>query len=230
MSDYAAVYRDHAAAYDELVAAEDVDNNLGAWLAQRVNGSTQAIDIGAGTGRVTRALLELGATVRASDREAAMIDVARQRLSDYPAERLTLGVADAGSLPYSDGSADFVIAGWVYGHFRSWMPDDWRDAVGAALSEMRRVAAAGATLVIIETQGTGVTEPRVSESLDEYFAWLESEHGFERTTIRTDYLFDSVEQAATRCGFFFGEAMAERIRSNGWARVPEFTGVWSRTR
>ena len=38
----------------------------------------------------------------------------------------------------------------------------------------------------------------------------------------------TTEEAVARTEFFFGPELAARIRANGWARLPEWTGVWSR--
>jgi len=107
------------------------------------------------------------------------------------------------------------------------MADDWRAHVGRALAEMRRALEPGAPLVVIETLGTGSETPAPpNPGLAEYYAWLEAQ-GFARMTIRTDYRFASVDDAATVTGFFFGPTFAERVRAQGWARVPECTGIWS---
>jgi hypothetical protein len=37
-----------------------------------------------------------------------------------------------------------------------------------------------------------------------------------------------VDAAVARTEFFFGPELAEKIRANGWARLPEWTGVWHR--
>ncbi|MEM9490080.1 MAG: class I SAM-dependent methyltransferase, partial [Myxococcota bacterium] len=61
-----------------------------------------------------------------------------------------------------------------------------------------------------------------------YYARLEQRHGFERTTLRTDYAFASPEKAAESCRFFFGDDLATLILDNRWSRVPEWTGLWSK--
>jgi hypothetical protein len=48
----------------------------------------------------------------------------------------TARVGDARSIPLADAVADVSIAAWVFGHFRHWMPDGWRDDVGRAINEM----------------------------------------------------------------------------------------------
>ena len=126
----------------------------------------------------------------------------------------------------TDASADLAIAGWVFGHFRLWMPEGWRDEVSSAVGEMRRVVRPGGKLVVVETLGTGHVEPRRNDALDEYFALLEERFGFTRSWIRTDYVFSSIEEAARICGSFFGAPMEATIRRNGWATVPECTAVF----
>ena len=102
-------------------------------------------------------------------------------------------------------------------------------AIGRALAELERALRPGGTLVVIETLGTGRTEPAPpTPELAEYFAWLEGEQGMRRVAIRTDYRFADVEAAARATGFFFGAEFAARVRREGWARVPECTGLWWR--
>ena len=84
-------------------------------------------------------------------------------------------------------------------------------------------------MLILETLGTGSLTPAPpTPQLAEYYAWLENEWGFQRREIRTDYEFANVEEAIGRMEFFFGAALADKIRANGWVRVPEWTGVWSK--
>jgi hypothetical protein len=87
----------------------------------------------------------------------------------------------------------------------------------------------GGTLIVIETLGTGFTEPAApAPELADYYAWLESQRGFGRHALRTDYGFDSVSEAARVLGFFFGEQMAALVAEGGSPRVPECTGIWSK--
>jgi hypothetical protein len=84
----------------------------------------------------------------------------------------------------------------------------------------------GGRTLVIETLGTGAREAAPpSAALGEYSTFLEA-RGFSRSEVATDYLFASVEEAADVLGGFFGPAMAERIRAERWARVPEWTGIW----
>jgi ubiquinone/menaquinone biosynthesis C-methylase UbiE len=155
-----------------------------------------------------------------------MLDIARRRLAEIDPQGWTLSCADARDLPIEPSSFDVAIAGWVFGHFRHWMPDNWQMTIGLALSEMARGVREGGQLVVIETLGTGGSTPRApNEGLAEYYAWLEG-RGFARTCVRTDYEFPDVETAAEVTGAFFGSDFADRVRRESWKRIPECTGLW----
>jgi hypothetical protein len=94
---------------------------------------------------------------------------------------------------------------------------------------MHRLAAPGGALIIMETLTTGSLTPiPPTPGLAQYYTWLENEWGFTRQEIQTDYQFASVDEAVTKTEFFFGPALAEKIRVNGRSRLPEWTGVWGK--
>ena len=229
--DQSHIYAHHAEEYDALVSAEDCDGNLlPAIEAVAPLAGTAVLDVGAGTGRVTRLVAARAARVVGVDRSPAMLAVARRRLEAMaPPAAWELHCADARDLPVPDAWADVAVAGWAFGHFRLWMPEGWREEIGRALAEMERALVPGGALVVIETLGTGRAEPGPpSPALAEYYDWLESTQGMTRAAIRTDYLFADVEEAARVTGFFFGDDFGARVLREGWKRVPEHTGIWSR--
>ena len=61
-----------------------------------------------------------------------------------------------------------------------------------------------------------------------YYRFLESEWGFTRGVVPTDYRFTSLEEAVETIGFFFGDELAAKVKANRWVIVPEWTGVWWR--
>jgi ubiquinone/menaquinone biosynthesis C-methylase UbiE len=230
MADYHAIYSapDSAALYDRLVSREDREGNVLATMRKLVSlEGAHVVEMGAGTGRLTRLLAPHVAHVVSCEGEAAMVEVARADLARRGIENVTLHVADNRALPVSDGVADLAIAGWTFGHATGWYPDAWRGPIGAMLDEAFRVTRPGGAIVILETLGTGRTEPAAPRpELAAYYAMMEDERGFTRHAIRTDYQFESLEEAESLVRFFFGNTLADRVAAEQLLVVPECTGVW----
>ncbi|MDQ3035891.1 MAG: class I SAM-dependent methyltransferase, partial [Myxococcota bacterium] len=227
-AEQARIYEERAEAYDALISAEDSLGELARALDRVVSIEGAVIaDVGAGTGRIARTIGARARKVHLIDRAAPMLEVARRRLEAQGDVEFEIHHADARALPLADASCDAAIAGWVFGHFRHWMPEGWALEVDAAIAEMRRVVRPGGAIVVVETLGTGHATPRTHEALDGYFEHLERAHGFTRSWIRTDYQFADVETAARVCGSFFGEPLVAKIRAEDWARVPECTAIFS---
>jgi ubiquinone/menaquinone biosynthesis C-methylase UbiE len=115
-----------------------LDAKLATELAELGVGPNETVlDIGCGTGNLTRAVLaRLGRRGRvvAVDFAVRMIDLARRNVPD---PRVEWHVADARSLPLPDGSCDRVFCFSVWPHF------DDREAVA---TELRRVLRPGGCL------------------------------------------------------------------------------------
>lgn len=225
------IYEHSADTYDELVTSEDHEKNLVAAIERKRHlTGARVLEVGVGTGRITSQLLDHGASVVGFERAAPMLAVARRKLERFTSERLELHRADARSLPIDDGGFDLAIAGWVFGHFRHWMPDAWKATIGRAVDEMSRGLNEGGVVVIVETMGTAATEPAPpNAALAEYYAWLES-LGFEREVIRTDYRFADVETAGRVLGAFFGDRLRDFVKRERSVVVPEYTAVFTRPR
>lgn len=226
MPDYRDIYAQHADAYHELVLAEDYRGELPAALRDLPGlDGARVIEVGMGTGRVTRLLIEGGARVVGYERSSAMLAVARRWLGDA----FEGHVADIRETPLPPESANLAIAGWVLGHFCEWYGAEWQREIDAVLENLWGALQPGGTLVIIETLGTGAAQAGApSAELAEYYAWLESSWGLQRRELRTDYRFDSLESAARSVGFFFGPELERRVREHAWRVVPEWTGLWWR--
>lgn len=222
---FARIYRHEPEKYQRLVAAEDCMGELASHLDELVTASSRIVDIGAGTGRLTVALCRPGIEIHGIDKEAAMLGVARSRLEACGGD-WQLSIADARSLPVATDWGDAAIAGWVFGHFTELHPDDWEVELRKAIAEMGRVVRSGGVQVIIDTLGTGTTEPRApNRALAEYHHRLES-LGFERSVLRTDYEFASVEESVELLDWFFG--LGDWARHHNSKRIPEYTGWWER--
>lgn len=217
------IYATQAAAYDAMVSREDYQGNL--WTALRHIrdfSGLRVVDVGAGTGRITRLLAPHIEQITAVDLSPHMLKQANLQET---------AVADACYLPFQSSIADGAIAGWALGHSVGWYPDTWQTVIGQAIASMQRILRPTGSLILIETMGTG-TETAVAPhaGLAAYYAWLETDLGFAHTTIPTDYQFTSVAEAIELTQFFFGDALAEKIQQQQLTILPEFTGIWWRTK
>jgi hypothetical protein len=93
------------------------------------------------------------------------------------------------------------------------------------MTEMKRVLRPNGQIILFESLGTGNETPIQLEHLKSYYPWLD-EAGFQNKWIRTDYRFESVEEATDLAGFFFGEEVTAQIIQKQSTILPECTGVW----
>lgn len=223
---FRAVYTEGAEDYQRLVEYEDAAGLLWAHLDTLIDWSAcDVIELGAGTGRVTVPLAQRARSVRAFDAHRPMLDIAERRLTAAGLTNVELAVAEHRDLPVADGSADALIEGWAVAHYVDWEPDSWAAAVDAAVAEMRRVVRPGGIVVLIETLGTGGTEPMPpTPALAALYDHLETVHGFDRSWVRTDYAFADPDTADHVVRTFFGDDMAVHLDGS---RLAECTGIWT---
>lgn len=224
---FRAVYAEGAADYHRLVQYEDAAGLLWDHLDALVDwAAADVVEIGAGTGRLTVPVAERARSLRAFDGAPAMLAVARERLAAAGRHDVTLTVAEHRDLPIDTDTADVLIEGWAVAHYVDWEPDTWPAALDAAVAEMDRVVRPGGRLVLIETLGTGSTEPRPpTDALATLYERLETVHGMERSVVRTDYEFPDADTARSVVEHFFGATMLGALDG---ARLAECTGVWTR--
>lgn len=149
--------------FAEAYEAENENNLVNAYyerpamlaLAGDVTGR-RILDAGCGSGPLSAALRDRGATVTGIDVSAEMLALARRRLGEDAA----LHRADLnGPLPFDDGAFDDVVASLVLHYLEDW---------GPALAELRRVLRPGGRLI------ASVDHPFVAYTIQEprpdYFA------------------------------------------------------------
>jgi len=135
---------------------------------------------------------------------------------------------DNANLSFKAGFADLAIEGWNFGHATSWHSDQWQTVIERYLDEMFRVLKPNGLAILLETMGTGATEPTPpNQALGLLYQYLETQ-GFTYQWFRTDYQFPSVKDAIQHTQFFFGDEMAKLVEKNNSAIVPECTGMWYR--
>lgn len=231
VSDFRAIYAHEADRYHTLVSHEDAAGELARALSRVADlRNARVIELGMGTGRVTRLLLEAGARVKGYELSPGMLAVARRTLAERferLGERFEGVVADIRGVELPAKSADVVVAGWCLGHFCEWFGEQWQGEIDGVLRRAWEALDAGGTLIVIETLGTGVelAGPPNAE-LAAYYRFLEGSWGMARVQFATDYEFPSLDAALESMGFFFGPELAARVRMRGSVRVPEWTGLW----
>ncbi len=223
--DQFAIYREQARRYENLVAHEDFQHNLAPALsAIRSFDQADWVEWGAGTGRLTELAASTARSIVALDASVAMLAVAADKLKQSKGVMWQVAVTEHRRAPLPDRCADIAIAGWTIIYLSSKFVPDWQGALRQAIGEMQRVLRPGGALIIIETLGTGWSEPQ--RLYPDYYDFLENELGFQLKWIRTDYQFGSVDEAVDGLGFFFGKRFEQEIRDNQWSVVPECTGIW----
>ena len=226
MSNDKEVYAAQADQYERLIRREDWQNNLEKTIEQiLIPAGLDLLDLGAGTGRLTRLLAARSRSLTACDASAHMLALTESflRASGHPNWRTA--VADHRQIPLPAASVDLVVSGWSFCYLAVWGGSSWQFALQDGLNEIERLLRPGGTVILFETLGTGHETPQTPEKLAGYYAWL-AERGFQSTWIRTDYKFDSLEEAIKLASFFFSAEMGATIRANGWQILPECTGVW----
>ena len=231
MTDFKRIYREEAKQYEQLVSREDYKGYIERALRQiRSFDNLNILELGAGTGRLTRLLAPYASNIIACDFSPHMLSVARTKLNDFGQSNWQIIAADNESVPLAPQSADMAIAGWSLGHSVGWYPDHWQAVIGRALAEMERVLQPQGTIIILETLGTFQEKPQPpTPELARYYRWLEDEYAFSSTWIRTDYRFASIQETIELTGFFFGDDLAAAVQASGNLIVPECTGIWWRT-
>jgi SAM-dependent methyltransferase len=229
MPDQMTIYQQHADQYEQLTAHEDYEHNLYAALtAIRSFDQIDVAEWGAGAGRVSALVAPHARSIFAGDLNPHMLRIAAAKYRHYAQLRWQVLAMDHRRAPLPDRVADVALAGWTLCYMaRKFCGGLWQQHLTQAIDEMRRVLRPGGTIIIIETLGTGETEPHpMADWFAEYFDFLENDLGFQATWIRTDFKFDSLEQAAATISFFFGDEWAAKVRDNNWIILPECTGIW----
>ena len=222
------IYAQHADQYDALVEREDPQRNLLAAIQSIAPlAGRDVVELGAGTGRVTRLVAPHAKSIHAFDGSAHMLEVARGHLQRSGLSNWQVDMAPNHAIPLADGCADLVMEGWSFGHLAGWYPDTWRDQLAQVMAETRRLVRPGGTILLIETLGTDFETPHVvTDGLGALFAVLAWEYGCQSKWIRTDYAFESVDEAERLTRFFFGDGLGDRVRREQLTMLPECTGLW----
>ncbi len=220
------IYKTEGDKYEALIAREDHQGNILKTLREITPLEDRLVlDLGAGTGRLACLLAPHVKHVHAFDVSEEMLRVCKQKFTASGLSNWQVDLADHRKLPVPDQTADLVVSGWSVSYLAVWNPDTWLEEMNAWLTEMRRVLRPGSFIVLFESLGTGNEAPIKLEHLEKFYPWLD-EVGFQNKWIRTDYKFESLQEAEELSRFFFGDELGNKVRDKGWVTLPECTGVW----
>jgi ubiquinone/menaquinone biosynthesis C-methylase UbiE len=226
MPDHKRVYKQEGDRYQQLVAREDYQENLLPALQKILDlKGLDVIDLGGGTGRLTGLLAPLVDSILVTDLSHHMLTVALEQLNQSGSRNWDVINADHRNIPMVHGLADLVISGWSFCYLAVWSEENWEKTLEQGLEEIKRLLRIGGSVIIIESLGTGNTEPIIIDKLAKYLDYLEKA-GFQRSWIRTDYQFRDREEADKLVEFFFGKEMLEIIVQLDKPILPECTGIW----
>ena len=220
------IYQNDGDRYEALIAREDYQGNITRALEEIISpDNLDVFDLGAGTGRLAVMLAPRARSVRAFDISEEMLRVCRSRFEASGLSNWQVDVADHRQLPVEDHSADLVVSGWSVSYLAVWNNEHQTNELDVWLVEMQRVVRKGGWVVLFESLGTGNESPVRLEHVESTYQWLDK-NGFQNKWIRTDYKFNSVDEAEELASFFFGEELGKKVRQNNWVILPECTGVW----
>ena len=122
---------------------------------------------------------------------------------------------------------DVIVAGWTLCHIIDDFPKQWRQKMDALFIKLAKSQSSNSKIIVIETLGTRCSSESAPPHLSEYYSYL-LEQGFTKQVIRTDYKFETLEQAKRLVPFFFGEEMLSKLEGDSTYILPECTGIWSK--
>ncbi|HUV16060.1 MAG TPA: class I SAM-dependent methyltransferase [Pelolinea sp.] len=219
------VYASHADQYELLILREDYQKNIPREIREILNPSgLDIVELGAGTGRLTRDLVKEAKYVYTCDASHHMLSQANSVLNHQSRSNFLQSIADMRQTPFLSGCADMVIAGWSFCYLTVWGGDGWQRELDKGIQEAQRLLRQDGVIILLENFGTGFESPHPPPHLKGYFEYLELK-GFQSTWFRTDYQFNSHEEALTLSNFFFGSELAEKVAQNKWTILPECTGI-----
>jgi len=226
MPDLKQIYQSEAECYHVLVSREDYQHNLLPAILEvdSLVGKT-VIELGAGTGRMSVLIAPIVHQLIAADISHHMLVFAKNQLESLPQRNWGLSLESHLSLPFTSNSADVIIAGWSFCYAAIHIGENWQMSLKKALAEVGRVLRPSGKLILIESLGTGVEQPKAPDVLVEYLDYLNT-HGFESAWVRTDYCFKDKNEAEQLTRFFFGDEPMPMQITDESVIVPECTGLW----
>ncbi|MDZ7793917.1 MAG: class I SAM-dependent methyltransferase [Spirochaetia bacterium] len=187
-------------------------------------------EAGIGTGRLSKIYIDKIEKLYGFDREAHMLNRCKKNLKKY-SDKIVLNVGENENLPLVKNKAHIFIEGWSFGHTIVENNNDIQSTTVKLLNNINQITTDNSVKILIETLGTNVKDPEINNTdLIEFYSLLEEEYAFVKTIVKTDYKFNDYREAAQIISFFFGEEMKDKVLESKSAVVPEYTGIWIKSK
>lgn len=224
MPNHDEIYMYQAEMYEKMISKQP---NLSEIINEiRPYRGLDVVDLGAGSGRLSAIIASEANSLICTDSSRPMLDVLEKKMITQGANNRTTVEADHRSLPIETSSIDLVISGWSICYLASSNNSEWQTNLKTIMSEIHRILRHDGTIIIFETLGTGTETPDPPDFLIQYYRALEEDYGFSHRWMRTDYNFNSIDEAEKLTSFFFGDWLANKVVNNQWTSVPECAGIW----
>jgi ubiquinone/menaquinone biosynthesis C-methylase UbiE len=218
------IYKDQADQYNTLISRQPSLLHIIEEITPVMG--LNIIDMGAGSGRLTKELAPRAKSILALDASAEMLVENEKQLVELGSTNWKTQVADHRNLPAADHSVDLIVAGWSICYLASSNAPNYEVNISKIMEEMKRVLRPGGTIIVFETMGTGYESPHPPDFLKPYYSLLEDKYGFKNKWIRLDYHFESLDEAEKLTRFFFGDELSDRVVKEKSIQLPECAGIW----
>ena len=146
--------------YERLISCEDYLGNIPRTLQEIADFRGKvAVDLGAGTGRLSRMVAPYARKVIAVDFAPDMLRIAAEKLQQIdPPVDWSVHVSDMRHIPLEDQAADIVMAGWSLCYLASSNDPNWEQNLARVMAETERVLRDGVFYAASRLYGLRFTE------------------------------------------------------------------------
>jgi SAM-dependent methyltransferase len=229
--DFKDIFENYSEKYHELVKNEDIKI-----LLDEINEiidlrNINIVEFGAGTGRLTIQLSKFANKIVAFEKSEGMLKTALTNLKELKITNCSIQKGDNLNIIELDEEFDLAIEGWsflasILSTSKGFEIDNSMHLLNLQINNMIRNTKINSPLIIIESLGTYVDEPKPFDKWLPIYNCLENELHFDKKIVRTDFNFSTIEEAIVLFSFFFGAEYKSRIVQEQKTIIPEFTGIW----
>lgn len=216
-------YQEKWKVYDIFSRREDFQDLAWKTFQEMVdlNGKT-VFEMGCGTGKYTKKIATLAKKIYANDISKVMIEQAKKACSSFQNITYICESAHKSGLP--EHSVDIIFSAWGY------VAGDSELALNVE-KEFERILKPGGEVWLLDNYYEGqFTMLRGKKVLSDESKYPEEKYGYLlKKVIPTNFLFDSIEEAADVFGFLFGQTARDTIIRDGLIKIEDNIALMKKT-